>query len=510
MKNDTTPKQPGCRHARENYPLQQRSQDTPDDNTFYFCRLFDAEPNQPNDDALDALARSMVGKSQPQDSNIPAGFTYLGQFIDHDITSMPDLQQSTSNVADVRNKRSPMLDLDSIYGGGPGKSPQLYKEDSLRFKLGNTMTTAKANKDFALNDPNRQGLPNDLPREHSPSPRKALIGDPRNDENLAVAQTHLAFLKLHNRLISSARHSIRPEERFDHAQKSTIQHYQSVVLHDFVKRLVDENIFIDVMKNGRKYFLPKGLRANHKLTMPIEFSVAAYRFGHSMVRRQYDWNKVFKKGGLAGIAGRLEQLFEFSAVSGSFDNNDRLTTEWIIDWRRFYDFAQVSVDSTGFPPVNVTHKIDTLLAFELSNLPEFKNKSDQEPNLALRNLARGKQLQLPSGQAIANKMGVTPLTEEELTEASPAQAKALRQGNMLDNTPLWYYILREAAVKQQGNCLGEVGSRIVIETFHALITYSPHSILNGAWSPDPRIAPSGETTMASLLAFVDDLNPLGN
>ncbi len=124
-----------------------------------------------------------------------------------------------------------------------------------------------------------------------------MIGDHRNDENLLVAQTHLAFMKFHNKvvdLLMASPTAPTPAELFFQARREVTRHYQWLVLHDFVERLTEDGIVARVLNEGRQFY-----RFKKTPYMPVEFSGAAYRLGHSMVREVYSHNRVFTPGGLA-------------------------------------------------------------------------------------------------------------------------------------------------------------------------------------------------------------------
>ena len=472
-----------------------------------FCRLFE-EGTQPDAEALIELGMAMETETNANvslagDSDIPAGFTYFGQFVDHDLTADPTplSENGTVDPGEIMNERTPSLDLDSVYGNGPVLSSQLYESDGVHLKIGRTSPTLNGEPGGPING----DFPNDLPRQED---KKAIIGDDRNDENLAVAQTHLAFLKFHNKKvdeIATSDGSLSGDELFQAAKREVVRHYQAIVLSDFLPRFVEADVLTDLLENGRRFYT-----ASHEDCMPIEFSVAGYRMGHSMVRPVYEWNRVFRTG---GIPATMELLFEFSAVSGSrgpgddpFFGKPTLPSNWIIDWTRFYDFSNVDgVDS--HPDLNFARQIDARLSFALSELPEFQIQGMPPPfvSLSTRNLLRGRLVRLPSGQQVANAMAAagisfTPITEQEIADA-PHRDILLRHGFDRE-TPLWYYVLREAKVKHDGNKLGPVGSRIVAEVFVGLIENSPTSNL----TEDAEFTFS----MAEMLAFVDDLNPLGN
>jgi len=279
-------------------------------------------------------------------------------------------------------------------------------------------------------------------------------------------------------------------------------HYQWLVLHDFLGRLTMPGIVDKILHDGRKYYRFKSVPY-----MPVEFSGAAYRLGHSMVRQSYDYNRVF-------TGADFSLLFGFTGLSGQILGDlapqpptgplpvERLPSNWIIDWRRFYE-----VDAGHAP--QASRMIDQFLARELHELP---GEADNDRNLAFRNLKRGVQLGLPSGQSIAQAMRVDdPITADEL--ASGLDGAVLAEHNLHIQTPLWYYILKEAQVKGEAVRLGPVGSTIIAEILVGLVHGDQASYLwqrGPGWTPELPSETAGDFTMADLLRFVDELNPIGD
>jgi hypothetical protein len=463
-----------------------------------FGRMFaDLAPLLPSETSLVALGEAMVEDTTPGVNNnnphVPAGYTYLGQFIDHDITFDPTaLGEVLDDPVALRNFRTPSLELDSVYGAGPSAQPYLYDRHAPdKFSIGATSATPGGG------DPNvKVSLPFDLPRAPSGF---ALIGDPRNDENLVVAQTHLAFLRFHNKLVDwftadpTRRRFPITKSLFEETRDTVIWHYQWIVLHDFLRRLLNEEQ-LDLVINGegeRFYTLDHGKGAY----IPLEFSVAAYRFGHSMVREAYSYNRVFAPGGVTPAT--LALLFRFSGLSSNGDDVP-IPSDWIIDWRRFFKF-----DGAGDP--GLSRRLDAALVDALHNLP-----IGQPTSLAVRNLLRGRMLRLPSGQRVAAHMGFTPLTPAELASGPGGAVAQLH--NLDVETPLWFYLLKEAEVKGQGLELGPVGSRLVAEVFVGLIRDGANSFMDQPnWKPFLPVMPSnelGEFTMADLLHFTGDVSPI--
>jgi Animal haem peroxidase len=455
----------------------------------------------------DAMAIGGGGTGQ-----IPAGFTYLGQFTDHDLTfdktnvMLGELVSATQ----LLQARSPSLDLDSLYGAGPTdpESAKFYEADGIHLKMGRTVAfEGLAGKD---------GF--DLPRgagTTAAARRKAIIPDPRNDENLAVAQTHLAFIRFHNRVADSLPSSVAPAQRFARARRTVTRHYQWMLRTDFLPRICAASVVNDVFANGRKAF-EVGATPTDVPTMPIEFSVAAYRLGHSMIRSAYNWNRIFDDG-----FGSLDLLFRFSGGSGNLDRLPRLPSTWIADFRRLYDFTEAGRADLAVPAAkfNRAMRIDTRLSRPLRDLPGF---SASEDNLAFRNLSRARMVRLATGQQMAaflraKGVSVTTLTRAQLREGNDGAAldgltQSQRQA-VLRDTPLWFYILREAELNN-GKLKG-VGARIVAETFHRAMEGSQISIVRDpSWRPS--LGPDSSTfRMVDLLLFAFRgrkalLNPLGN
>ena len=482
-----------------------------------FGRMFPSlPPLEVADDPLFELAQAMLdtGPALPNGdaTNIPAGFTYFGQFVDHDITlDLTPLDLQKADPLGIQNFRSPALDLDALYGPGPQLAPYMYARDPSSFAM-----TGKLLIGRAAQSPNIGGggqipaLPNDLPRSNE---GRAVIGDERNDENLLVAQTHLSLLKFHNKVIDMLRSRPAPltgAALFEEARRIVTWHYQWIVLFDFVERLTEDGLVRRIKHEGRKYY-----RFRTTPYMPVEFSAAAYRLGHSMVRERYQHNRIF------GFAiADLATLFHFTGKSGGIvgDLSDneiggpgqdmrKLPSNWAIDWRSFYE---VITPQPAGVTLNHARALDPFIVPALHTLP-----GEQGRNLVLpfRNLARGVRLGLPSGQNVAYAMGMTPLTGDELgtdigggTDGTVLKAQGLQTA-----TPLWYYILKEAQLMHQGQRLGPVGSTIIAEVFLGLVHGDHKSFLwqRSNWTPELPGGTPGDFTMADMLNFVGDLNPIG-
>lgn len=460
------------------------------------------------DAALVELGLAMIDTAPAsQDGDhpqLPAAYTYLGQFVDHDLTlDTTGLTEAAQDPSAVENFRTPRLDLDSVYGMGPRVQPSLYDRTSAgRAKLLVGLTSPPGAPGAP---PSLGGRAHDLPR----NPQSlAIIGDERNDENLLVAQTHTAFLRFHNAIVDLLPATVPEAGRFDAARRATVDLYQAMVVRDFLPRICGEGAVAAAIEH-RHGFRFEQYGAYGQPYMPIEFSVAAYRLGHSMVRQEYNHNRFFRPGGIA--PGSLALLFEFTAKSGNIGtiglgpaSKPTLAGDWIIDWRRYLDFNTTDV-SDGFS-LNLSRRIDPFLVPELHQLGGGPPNPNGSNSLAVMNLRRGVKMALPSAQALAAFLGVPVLTPAEIA-TGPDGLVAEKHG-LHHQTPLWYYILKEASVRTGGVHLGPLGALIVAETFVGLLQGDPESLLarNPTWrfgQPLPGLLLPGADvsfTLADLVA----------
>ena len=470
--------------------------------------------------------------AEPDDESpkIPAGYTYLGQFIDHDTTFDPasSLQQQNDPDA-LEDFRTPRLDLDSVYGRGPDDQPYLYLKDKdkvadrKKFVLGTNR---------GINGMQRP----DLQRTDDGT---ALIGDKRNDENKIVAQIQALFLRFHNKVfdnLESRFNTEQQEERFLEAQRIVRWCYQWIVLRDFLPRVCSKVVVDEIMPTAKRrtpsfqFYAPHGGDAY----IPVEFSVAAYRFGHSMVRPSYALNgtaestAVFTTGNKSAKFSRIP-IFVFKAekstdaMNGFGEFPRQLPDSWGIDWA-FY-FGELGLHKDGKPQIpQPSYRIDATLVDPLGALPEFVSKGAASPfiSLAFRNLMRGHSMGLPSGQRVAQMMGAKVLSEKELWATKNIREKLKPWNDGLAKfyeanggankkwvkgaAPLWYYILKEAEVRTHGHHLGEVGSRIVAETLIGLVWFDHFSYLFQMphWTPAEENLPGlgNKLDMLELTKFV--------
>jgi hypothetical protein len=409
-------------------------------------------------------------------SNHTAGVTFMGQFLDHDMTF-----DETSPLGvpldplQAPNTRTPGFDLDSVYGAGPSGSPQLYHpSDRDKFRVDNG------------------GLFEDLPRNANGS---AILADRRNDENLMLAGLHAAFLLFHNRVVDLLR-SQGQTNVFAAAQRLVRWHYQWMILHEFLPLFVGQQLVNTIMQNGRQLYRP----AAGQQFIPVEFQGATYRFGHSMVRPSYRANLQGDVGGNPNTGAPAFFGFIFDpAGQGQADPVDlrggARAPRRFIGWQTFFDFG-----GTHTAAVRPNKRIDTKISTPLFDLPLAAIPSADAPtSLPQRNLLRHITWSIPSGQQIAQATGSTPLWAENFPE--------LQQfGHGLPSaTPLWYYALKEAELLTGGARLAGVGARITAEVFIGLLQLDPTSYLatNPTWVPTlpRRSGPAGDFRMVDMLTF---------
>ncbi len=436
------------------------------------------------------------------DCAIPAGYIFLAQFIDHDVTldtvtMLGDPPRTAAEVAKLPNIRSASLDLDCIYGFGPEASPHIYDADN----------------------PGRLAVnPNGFDLARSPS-GVALIGDPRNDENIFVAQVHLLFHRFHNKLFAERVYqrpemagfdpsrpfgTERPFSRFEEARRETRFHYQWLVLFDFLKRLCDPEVFehaagklISGDEDFPYFYTPD---SHGKLTMPVEFSVAAYRVGHTMVRSVYAVND----------ANLDIELFDEAFGTLGFNG---LPESLIVDWRYL-----LPVDECLRP--RMSKAIDPFLADELQDMPRevVNSRNPNNRALAFRNLRRSNAMGLASGQAIATALAadyrsIDPAIDLQL-QSVPGWERldAIGSGERLRNdTPLFYYVLRESQVCHNGQRYGPVGSALLMEVFGGMLRYGCETFLSEPdWHPDPCVVAGLEDQDPEQLADIFDRQSLAS
>ncbi len=438
----------------------------------FYCRIAPSVKggDQPESTDLEQLAELLKTSGSSRsgatpDTDIPAAYTYLGQFIAHELSDLRVLDPTGMVTI-----RSAALDLDSLLGAVPDTP---LPAQAQIWKGGVGIGQARSfGPDVHYED---------LPRR---ADGKALIADARNDSNLALAQLHLALSKFHQRI---AQDECRRSD--DAARRITRRHVQSVVLHDYLRRVIEPGVYDDILLHGRRVIHPGGLPTDTPFLIPIEFAAACFRVGHSMVREKYEaWEY-----GVRPI--RLKTLLHMTGQGGGFFGLRHLSEEWRINWASM-------LEQPNPPSVrNMAAGIDATLAPGLHRLPDrlFPPSTPKGDGTGLTSVARATLLrqrgfELGSGQqtahvlngAIGPGLQVPVLTPPEIAAAfsdsgavDTPLAEFLCKSGLHANTPLWFYCLVEARTLCGGRCFGPLTSRIVMETIHAAIEAAPDGIVAG-------------------------------
>jgi hypothetical protein len=392
--------------------------------------LFDDLPPLVADDAaLHALGApggpcDLGDDDAGSDADVPAVWPFFGQFIAHDITADRSPVTAHADLEQLRNARVPKINLEGMYGVGPIGAPFLYRKDDPAKLL--------LSADGGDLPRNREGI--------------ALVGDPRNDVQLLTGQLTVAFIRLHNRLVDRLRaDGVAEDELYAEARRAATWHYQHIVVREFLPGLIGEELTAELLADGPRFYRVDPADPY----LPFEFADAAYRYGHAQIRATYMVNPSF------GPVPLFPDLMGFGPVP----------PERAVDWQLL--LAQRA------------KRIDLRLPGPLIALPTEVSGSapgTDYASLATRDLQRGQAVGLASGEAIARRLGITPLTPEQA---------GLREHGWTLETPLWLYVLREADVLHDGQRLGPVGGRIVGEVLVGLIAADPESFLavHPEWTP---------------------------
>lgn len=415
--------------------------------------------------------------TNPDNPTHTAGVTFFGQFIDLDVTFDHGSALGTpTDPAKVTNSRIPYLDLDHVYGDGPVGSPQFYDPSDLaKLRIENG------------------GAFEDLPRTADGT---AIIPDPRSDQHLMVSGMHAAFILFHNKTADFVRDKqglVDFAPVYAEARRLTTWHYHWMVVRQFLPLVIGPKLTDEIL-GGAQVYRP----AIGQAQMPIEFQGAAFRMGHTMIRPSYRAN-------LKGDKGKPFFGFIFDPKLGSTPTSrdpDDLRGGFraprrFIGWQTFFDFKDGNVKPNK--------KMDAKISSPLFHLP-LGAIASHKPPLALpqRNLLRSITWSMPSGQSIADALHVDKLSENDLGELRTYGL------GLESNTPLWYYILKEAEVMPDtdigknvgGFHLGPVGGRIVGEVIIGLLKSDASSWLvrQPDWTPTLQ-RPGADFAMTDFLTF---------
>jgi hypothetical protein len=444
------------------------------------------------------LNPAVFSPNNPDSTGMTAGVTFFGQFIDHDLTL--DLRSPLLERSDPRrtkNFRTAAFDLDSLYENGPQEFPELYDRSSgdIKFRVETIPGSEAVSRKGAIRY--------DVPRDANSN---AIIGDSRNDEHVIISQFHMAMLRFHNAVVDYLRSKPElvgesAESMFQMAQRMVRWHYQWIVVHEFLPQIIGQERVDEILGRGPRFFNADDSRfrnARGDPQIPIEFSVAAYRFGHSQVRPSYRLN-FGPEGGSPFFAFVVDDSLDPNDPDPSDLRGGKRAPRRFVDWQTFFNFG----DGNVRPNKKIDAKLSSVLMHLLgSRGPAPGMPADGVQSLASRNLMRHVNFGLPSGQAVARLLGAEVLTPEQLAELQPY--------DMDRSTPLWFYILKEAQLLEDGLRLGPVGGHIVGEVFIGLLNGDRTSYLSTErnWKPVLPSSVPGDFRITDLLTFAGVVPPL--
>lgn len=425
-------------------------------------------------DALTEFIADPVAGPVAATPSIPAAYTYFGQFLAHDMTWMQvDTENDLAGIGSgepvwVNGRHGHALSFDTLFGAGPETGP---RTSVWRELAGASLGEAVGDDDL---DPDHL----DLPRAGA---GLSCTTDLRADTNLALAQMHVLLVRFHHRMheLTNGNDTL--------VRERTIRHLQAVVLTDYLKKIIPETIYCDVLTSGRKIVATDDTAPDFSFEVPVEFAAACMRFGHSMISRTYrNWIVKYPPGSILSPApGSLGNIFHYTQSGGGLEHG-QLEVHWAQYWRHM-----VEGTAPALPPAVNAEPIGAAMAPELEQLETARfppvGLDDGMPtfSLARRTLRRGEALGLPSGQdlfdVIALATGGTVgnwLDVGQFLAQRPARFASLAANpTFCTATPLWFYALAEAEDAQQGQ-LGPVAGRVVMETFHAALQYAQTSIIS--------------------------------
>lgn len=409
----------------------------------HFARLFpELDPLFVSDLQLKKLALTMQDWDHQQSQTISNGLAIFSQFLAHDMTFEVTSSLLPGKTADqFVNERTINLDLDCLYGQ-PNQSFYYDQKDRDKAKL-------LLGKHYKFHG--RQWY--DLLRNQQ---HIAIIPDARNDENIIVSRFQALMIRFHNKVVDYLRECGEKENIFEKARRLTTWHYQWLIVQKYLRGMMDPTIFRSILEEGCQYY-------TQPTALPLEFSGAAFRVGHSQSLDQLHINATTEVELLK--LGAFEQMEEY------------------VDWRYLFDF--------GDGKVQFAKALDTKIANSFHRIPFISSDDPFEKSLPFRNLKRGVSYQLPSGEQLAQRLQYEPVWVEETAQLN------------LQGTPLWYYILREAEILGEGEHLGPVGSTLLGECFFTILRHDDRSYMKIHPRWHPQFGRAGKFDFSDLIQFVE-------
>ncbi|MBU2977708.1 peroxidase family protein [Alteromonas sp. C1M14] len=366
----------------------------------------------------------------PLNGKLPAGYTYWGQWIAHDIVEPTHPNQNHYSSRKV----TPCLNLDSLYGVEKGLPSHIYVDERGFFRLPDNSW--------------------DCLRDSHQTP---LLPEPRNNDNAIILQFHVQWQRIHNNILNTLSTQPLPHlwddgRYFYQARRLTTQLFHHLVKQEWLKALLDKSVY-------QYYFAstePKQrlIHFTDQLArVPLEFSHGAFRFGHSMVRETY---KLTASDSFNLHALLTHQPFNGKPIGG-------------IDWSLFFgDYAQ------EIQPINL------IVVAGMGKVPVNRNIAERNilagKKVALATVHECKRYLMDNYPWLCQQTGLTVKESnqvlEELKIDPMSQTSTFYRLYEDNRLPLWPYVLAEASaqVDNPGHRLGKLGSIIVAE----VLAYAMH------------------------------------
>lgn len=463
---------------------------------------------------------------------IPAGYTYLLQFIFHDLTRSRIFSSAhfdgygLGNASLASNLNSPQLDLDTLYGGGIEVSPHLYERHKdgnaarYRFRMGKL---GPAKIGLGVLPSNSRTCPYDVARIRDTVVDAAgkiptgggidpVIGDLRNDTHVLLSQLLVLFMHMHNKVADAlAETGEKPENIFRMTRRFIVRSYRHIIINDVMRKLIDGQTHVRFF--GRDQIVEDG--TSEMIRHSAEFIFAVARIGHGMVRNQYPVNSLFLTDQGIIEDGFLDTILTFSSFNKRLSSSRPALSHklpvpenWIVDWRLFF-----KIDETD--PV-YAQRISPLLAPRLmsARFDNFAAGDALQKSLPYLDMERCIRFKLPTGQQIASKMGVHALSPCEM-RAMKIPFGGVNDKTQLDRvldgvpefrreTPLSYYVLQEAALLgNNGTHLGPVGSEITARTILNALICTPDTHTMGIYDTREFDTAQSERSINTMKKFID-------
>lgn len=509
---------------------------------------YDGHPGGPEQTAkmLSKLASRMsepipVGTLQvgwPQDDNtaIPAGYTYLAQLVAHDLVqnvgALPPISEFTGQLQ--RDYRIQRMVLDTIYGSGPSAGATHFEPSrsgfgrELTLRLGHVrkeeghpaqesppLLTGQPARDIArgrcpFRGDTSAGELGPVARHGTPD---AMIADLRNDDHVIISQMTALFHEAHNAIFHklTKRHGNAAQNIknriFLEARKVLAFVYRRIVVVDLLSRLLDQDIYEEYRDAKRNALDPDTLTDTR---VPVEFSHAAYRFGHVMARFSYMLNAELETELQHNPA--LQHLMDRSSSRRS--DLVPLARTWLVDWSHFFDLGDGK-------HVNLSRRITPYAGkgFFTEKTSVGNEAGNLKGGLYFLDLLRGYQAGIATVDSLIANLSPehrnrSPLLSEPSFRQNeigkwlthrPSDFSADELVSLSTNPPLLFFVLFEAAHQQQGLRLGTLGSTILAEVFLISMKLNEDVIEQDLAMPDLLNAVFGGSSpidMPGLINFV--------